>query len=82
MKLLDQVRQTASVKHFSYRAEKAYVYWSERYFPFYRGLAGGNEAAPSEKESFVNSEQKSLVARLIFGTRCARSAAGSERVSE
>ena len=26
-KLLEQVRQTARVKHFSYRTEKAYAYW-------------------------------------------------------
>ncbi len=31
MKLLDQVRQVARVKHFPYRTEQAYVYWVERY---------------------------------------------------
>src|SRR5262245_27358091 len=34
MKLLDQVRQVARVKHFSYRTEQAYVYWAERFIRF------------------------------------------------
>jgi len=42
MKLLEQVRQTGRVKHFSYRTEKAYAYWAERYFRFHLGLPGGN----------------------------------------
>lgn len=35
MKLLDQVRQMARVKHFSCRTEKACVYWAERYIRFH-----------------------------------------------
>jgi hypothetical protein len=35
MKLLDQVRQVARVKHFSYRTEQAYAYWIERYIRFH-----------------------------------------------
>jgi hypothetical protein len=31
MKPLDQVRQLARVKHFSYRTEQSYVFWIERY---------------------------------------------------
>src|SRR6186997_302644 len=42
MKLLEHVRQTGRVKHFSYRTEKAYAYWAERYFRFHLGLPGGN----------------------------------------
>ena len=82
MKLLEQVRQTARVKHFSYRTEKAYVYWAERYIRFYGALAGGNGAAPSEKDSFVYSEQTSLIAHLTFGTRCARTKDGSRGAGE
>ncbi len=31
MKLLEQLRHRARVKHLSYRTEQAYVYWAERY---------------------------------------------------
>ena len=31
MKLLDQVRHVARVKHFSYRTEQCYVYWITRF---------------------------------------------------
>jgi site-specific recombinase XerD len=34
MKLLDQVRHVARVKHFSYRTEQCYVYWITRYIRF------------------------------------------------
>src|SRR5438445_12903762 len=34
VKLLDQLRQLARAKHFSYRTEQANVYWAERYIRF------------------------------------------------
>ena len=43
MKLLDQVRQVARVKHFSYRTETAYAYWSERYIRFTKASREGTE---------------------------------------
>ena len=35
MKLLDEVRHVARVKHMAYRTEKAYVYWVERFIRFH-----------------------------------------------
>ena len=35
MKLLDQVRQVARVKHYSYRTEQCYVHWAERFIRFH-----------------------------------------------
>ena len=39
--------------------------------------SGTPTPAPSEKDSFVYSEQKILIAHLTFGTRCARTKDGS-----
>ena len=35
MKLLDQIRHAARVKHSSYRTERCYVHWAERYIRFH-----------------------------------------------
>ena len=52
MKLLDHVRETARVKHFSYRTEQTYVYWSERYIRFH-GIKHPNTMAAPEVEAFL-----------------------------
>src|SRR5262249_27272581 len=52
MKLLDQVRHLARVKHFSYRTEQAYVYWIERYIRFH-GIKHPNTMAAPEVEQFL-----------------------------
>jgi integron integrase len=52
MKLLDQVRQIARVKHLSYRTEQAYVYWIERYIRFH-GIRHPNTMAAPEVEAFL-----------------------------
>jgi Phage integrase, N-terminal SAM-like domain len=52
MKLLDQVRQAARVKHFSYRTEQAYVYWCERFIRFH-GIRHPNTMGAPEVEQFL-----------------------------
>src|ERR1041384_5208856 len=52
MKLLDQVRHTARVKHFSYRTEQCYVYWAERYIRFH-GIKHPNTMGAAEVEQFL-----------------------------
>jgi integron integrase len=52
MKLLDLVRHTIRVKHFSYRTEKAYVYWVERYIR-YHGIRHPNTMGTAEVEQFL-----------------------------
>lgn len=52
MKLVDQVRHVARVKHFSYRTEQAYVYWIERYIR-YHGIRHPNSMAAPEAEAFL-----------------------------
>jgi integron integrase len=52
MKLLDQVRQVARVKHLSYRTEQAYAYWVERYIRFH-GIKHPNTMAAPEVEAFL-----------------------------
>jgi integron integrase len=52
MKLLDQVRQVARVKHFSYRTEQAYVYWIERYIRFH-SIKHPNTMGALEVEAFL-----------------------------
>jgi hypothetical protein len=52
MKLLDQVRRTAPVKHFSYRTEQAYVYWPKRYVRFH-GIHNPNTMGAAEVEQFL-----------------------------
>ncbi|GAB4475942.1 MAG: hypothetical protein OHK0037_37360 [Elainellaceae cyanobacterium] len=41
-KLLDQVRDTLRLKHYSYRTEESYVHWIRRYILFH------NKRHPSE----------------------------------
>lgn len=52
MKLLEQCRQTARVKHFSYRTEKTYLYWIERYIRFH-GVRHPNTLGAPEVEAFL-----------------------------
>ena len=75
MKLLEQVRQTARVKHFSFRTEKAYVYWAERYIRFH-GIRHPNLMGTEEIEQFLThlaveghvsaSTQNQALAALLF----------------
>jgi integron integrase len=52
MKLLDQVRAAARVKHFSYRTEQCYVYWIERYIR-HHGIRHPNTMGTAEVEQFL-----------------------------
>jgi integron integrase len=54
MKLLDQVRHFARTKHFSYRTEKCYVYWAERYIRFHQ-IRHPNTMGTAEVEQFLTS---------------------------
>jgi site-specific recombinase XerD len=75
MKLLDQVRQAARVKHFSYRTEQAYVYWAERYIRFH-GIRHPNTMGAAQVEAFLThlavegnvaaSTQNQALAALLF----------------
>ncbi len=53
MKLLDQVRCLARTKHFSYRTEQCYVYWSERCIRFH-GIRHPNTMGTAEVEQFLS----------------------------
>ena len=75
MKLLDQVRQLARVKHFSYRTEQAYAYWIERYIR-YHGIRHPQTMGAAEAEAFLThlavdghvsaSTQNQVLAALLF----------------
>jgi site-specific recombinase XerD len=52
MKLLEQVRQIARVKHFSYRTEQCYVYWITRYIRHHE-VRHPNTMGTSEVEAFL-----------------------------
>jgi integron integrase len=52
MKLLEQVRHTARVKHLAYRTEQAYAYWIERYIRFH-GIRHPNTMGAPEAEKFL-----------------------------
>ena len=75
MKLLDQVRHTARVKHFAYRTEQAYVYWAERYIRFH-GIRHPTTMGAPEVEQFLThlavhgrvsaSTQNQALAALLF----------------
>lgn len=52
MKLLDQVRQVARVKHFSYRTEQTYAHWIERFIR-YHGIRHPAEMNAAEVEAFL-----------------------------
>jgi hypothetical protein len=79
MKLLDQVRQLARVKHFSYRTEQAYAYWIERYIR-YHGIRHPQTMGAAEAEAFLThlavdghvsaSTQNQALAALLFLMKC------------
>ena len=52
MKLLDQLRQLARVKHMALATERAYVYWAERYIRFH-GIRHPISMGAAEIESFL-----------------------------
>jgi site-specific recombinase XerD len=51
-KLLDQVRDSLRVKHYSYRTEQTYVEWIKRFILFH-GKRHPKEMAGSEIEAFI-----------------------------
>jgi integrase len=75
VKLLDQIRHTARVKHFSIRTERAYVNWAERYIRFH-GIKHPNTMGVLEVEAFLThlavegnvaaSTQNQALAALLF----------------
>jgi hypothetical protein len=54
MKLLDQVRHTLRVKHFSYRTEQAYLHWIERYIR-HHGIRHPNTMGAAEAEQVLDA---------------------------
>jgi hypothetical protein len=66
MKLLDQVRHLARAKHFSYRTEKAYVYWIERYIRFH-GIKHPSTMGAAEVEKFLT--QLAVAGRVAASTQ-------------
>ena len=67
MKLLEHVRQTGRVKHFSYRTEKAFAYWAERYFRFHVGLLEGTKPRQAKKILLVIVNKRVLSRILLSG---------------
>ena len=75
MKLMDQLRQLARVRHFSIRTERAYVHWAERYIRFH-GIKHPNTMGTGEVEQFLThlavegnvsaSTQNQALAALLF----------------
>lgn len=75
MKLLDQVRAAARMKHFSYRTEQAYVGWVRRYVLFH-GKRHPREMGAAEIAAFVShlatvgnvaaSTQNQALAAILF----------------
>lgn len=75
MKLLDTVRHQIRLRHFSYRTEKAYVYWIERFIR-HHGLRHPNTMGKLEVEAFLThlaiegrvsaSTQNQALAALLF----------------
>ena len=53
-KLLDQVRDTIRLKHYSYRAEQSYVAWIRRYILFHN-KRHPKEMGHAEVEAFLTS---------------------------
>ena len=51
-KLLDQVRDTVRLKHYSYRTEQSYVSWTKRYVLFH-GKRHPREMGEAEVEAFL-----------------------------
>ena len=56
-KFLDSIRDKARVKHLSYKTEKSYVDWAERYIRFH-GLRRPSEMGVPEVEAFLTSLAK------------------------
>ena len=52
-KLLDQVRDTLRIKHYSYRTEQSYVQWVKRFILFH-GKRHPGEMGITEVEAFLN----------------------------
>jgi hypothetical protein len=52
MKLLDQVRHTARVRHLAIRTEDCYAYWIERYIRFH-GIRHPQEMGAPEAQAFL-----------------------------
>ena len=75
MKLLEQIRHLARVKHFSIRTERCYVHWAERYIRFH-GIKHPNTMGALEIEQFLThlavkgnvaaSTQNQALAALLF----------------
>ena len=53
-KLLDQVWQTARLKHYSYKTEQAYVHWAKRYILFNK-KKHPNDKGEKEIFSFITN---------------------------
>jgi site-specific recombinase XerD len=79
MKLLEQVRQTLRVKHYSYRTEQCYLRWIEPYIRFHKTTEGFRHPAAlgaAEVESFLTylaverhvsiSTQNQALSALLF----------------
>jgi hypothetical protein len=75
MKLIDQIRQLARVKHLALAAERAYVHWAERYLRFH-GIRHPNTRGAPEVEPFLThltvqhhvaaSTQNQALGALVF----------------
>jgi hypothetical protein len=52
MKLLDQVREVARVRHHALSTERSYVHWIERYIRFH-GIRHPNAIGAPEVERFL-----------------------------
>jgi integron integrase len=75
MKLLDRVRHALRAKHFSYRTEQCYVYWTERSIRFH-GIKHPDTMDAPEVEAFLTdlavngrvsaSTQNQALAALLF----------------
>ena len=74
-KLLDQVRDVIRLKHYSYRTEQSYVYWSRRYILFHNKQHPKDMGVP-EIEAFLThlavsekvaaSTQNQALSALLF----------------
>src|ERR687891_1415639 len=51
-KLLDQVRQTLRIKHYSYRTEQSYVDWIKR-FIYFHGKRHPREMGAEEIQAYI-----------------------------
>jgi hypothetical protein len=52
-RLLDEVRQTCRVRHYSIRTEKAYVHWINRYIHFHN-IRQPKEMGAAEINAFLS----------------------------